>query len=159
MHHIGSQEVSDVMAFEQQRGFSSPLLIRDIFFQFVEPLLTETRLDWDNGSKDEWYLDTRSETHSQQEVEKAQKGTLTPLEKNAHKSARDCAAACRANEECFQYLYQNNICRMHKSIKHGQPTDAASNDKERYVSGWDVYKIRAWAREHQHCSSVLWPNV
>ena len=159
MHHIGSEEVSDFDAFEQARNFSAPMRVRDIYHQFLEPHLTEVRVDWDNGSQDETFLDPESGKHSEEEIEAAKKDDLTPLEKKAHLSFRDCREACVASNDCFQFRFHNSICGIHRSIKHGEPTKREWNEEERSMSGWDVAKIKAWVKSHDKCGAIQWPDL
>lgn len=133
--------------------------IKDIFHRFMEPHLTDRRLNWDNGADNEIYLNATAGHYEDWELEKAHKDNMTPLEQKAHLSFEDCGAACLARGDCFQYRFHNGICGMQHSFKHGHPTPGSDNAQDRYESGWDVKNILKWVKAHDKCPPVRWPDV
>ncbi|KAH6606752.1 glycosyltransferase family 31 [Trichoderma cornu-damae] len=160
MHHVGSEELSDLYAFERERNFAFPMRIKDLYHKFVAPQLAPIRPDWDNLSDDVLYLNESSNMHDGNQLRKAKKQGLSPLEKMAHSSFDGCRQACEADKACLQYRFHRGICGFSWRIKHGHPRPKEGHTLDRWMSGWDVGKIQAWVREHDHCDEKInWPLV
>lgn len=159
MHHIGSEELSDFHAFERKQDFAGPVRIRDIYHRFFEPQLVSVRQDWDNLSDDTFYLDANKATYEQWQLDRAKKeDEMSDLEQRAHESYNNCRKACLSLEECFQFRYHDGVCSTSKSFKHGNPAKPEDKPKDRWMSGWDVDKIKAWVDEHDECDAIEWPQ-
>lgn len=160
MHHVGSEEVSDFDAFEESRGYAQPMRIKEIFHQFVELGLKEFRLDWDNMSGDILYLNASSGAHSEEDIERARSGNdMSELEKDAHLSFHDCRLACLEFDDCYQFLYHDEMCVLNEKFGHGRPApwDEDSPKSERMMSGWNVERIRKWVAANKDCGPLQWP--
>ena len=157
MHHIGAEEVSDFDAFEQERNFSRPILIKDIYHKFIEGNLQRFREDWDNQSDDDVYLDPAQGEYEEWEVERVKTDDLSENEKVAHLSFDNCRKQCFEKDECLQFMYHNGICKTSNSIRYGAPTEHKDEPRDQYLSGWCVKKIEKWVREHQDCPAVEFP--
>ncbi|KAK3689206.1 glycosyltransferase family 31 protein [Podospora appendiculata] len=170
MHHMNSEEISTFWEFERRRtakaakaGDSTPLLIKDIYTEYLASKLQPKREDWDNRSDDRFYLDTEDQS---KKWEDWQLGRMKPykdynaFEKKAHLSFEDCAAACESlsESECFQYKYQKGICMFSRSVMLGKPVKE-DDDLGHTISGWDVKKIDAWVKAQGECTKILWPEV
>ncbi|KND94347.1 hypothetical protein TOPH_01254 [Tolypocladium ophioglossoides CBS 100239] len=116
MHHASAQEVSEIYAFEQERNFSYPMRIKDLYHRFVEDRLRAARDDWDNLSDDVFYLNSSASDYDDWELKRAKKENLSALEMAAHQSFDDCRRACQSLDECFQYRFHNGICAISYTI-------------------------------------------
>lgn len=167
MHHMNAEEINSFWHFEQRRqaaltsaGESRPLLLKDIYEEFLAPHLAETREDWDNAADNRYYLDMDSDRkwHDWQTKRMKQASEYNEFEKVAHQSFEDCAAACKSlgEDECFRYKYEKGACSISNSFIMGKPVKKESGDKK-VISGWDVEKIQAWVKKQGSCSKVQWP--
>jgi hypothetical protein len=160
MHHVGSEELSDLYAFERERNFSFPMRIKDLYHQFVEPQLAPIRPDWDNFSDDVFYLNVSANMHDDNQLRRAKLKGLSPLERLAHLSFDSCQRACQVDTACLQYRFHHGICGFSWKIKHGLPKPKEEHILDRWMSGWDVDKIQAWVQEHEKCNDkIKWPLV
>ncbi|KAK0625036.1 glycosyltransferase family 31 protein [Bombardia bombarda] len=160
MHHMNSEDISTFWDFER-RCTHRPLLIRDLYLHFFAPLLQPQRTAWDNLSDEIFYLDMDNTTHPAREwdkklLERAKpRNRLNEYEKTAHRSAEDCAAACRSvsYRECFQWRFRRGQCGFGTAFVLGEPGELV------VVSGWDVERIQAWVEYQGECERVLWPEI
>ncbi|KAL6864125.1 glycosyltransferase family 31 protein [Trichoderma novae-zelandiae] len=162
MHHVGSEELSRLYAFERERNFAFPMRIKDLYHQFVAPQLVPIRPDWDNMSDDVFYLDMSSSSDllDEEQLSRVKTEELSGLEMMAHLSFDSCRAACQADDECLQYRFHDGICGFGRRIIHGQPKSKEDHILQRWMSGWDVDKIEAWVQEHNSCDeNIDWPLV
>ncbi|KAK4233087.1 glycoprotein-N-acetylgalactosamine 3-beta-galactosyltransferase 1 [Achaetomium macrosporum] len=169
MHHLNAEEINMFWHFERRNqlvrtksGKSRPLILKDIFEEFVVLHLNEIRRDWDNMARDRVYLDRKAQMWDDGQLARMKKAEdYNKYEKKAHLSFEDCAAACKSLPygECFQYKYQNGVCTMGRAITLGNPIRREEEEDQRIISGWDVEKIRAWVRKHSRCDKINWPNV
>lgn len=160
MHHVGSEELSDLHAFERERNFAFPMRIKDLYHQFVAPQLAPIRPNWDNMSDDVFYLNVSSKLHDDEQLKKAKTKDLSHIEKMAHLSFDSCQAACQADKECLQYRFHHGICGFGRKIIHGHPKPKEDHILDRWMSGWDVDKIQAWVQKHNSCDEEIdWPLV
>jgi hypothetical protein len=161
MHHVGPEEVSMMEAFQRERGYAGPMLIKDVYHRFVAPHIKDYQQDWDNLSDDAWYMDTsEGSKHSKEDLERAKKGDeLSELEKKAHESVEECRRLCQYGDGCLQWRFRGGVCRTGRSIRHGHPTKKTDNGDERTISGWNVESVRAWVGERDDCGEVKWPVV
>lgn len=158
MHHVVAQDISDLYAFEKERKFAQPLRIKDLYHKFMEPHLLEDRADWDNLSDDTVYLNTSMAKYDEWEINRAKKDGLSNEEAQAHKSFEDCKKACQSIDDCLQFRYQNYICRTSRKLKHGKPSAKENEEFKRFLSGWNVERIKAWIDKQGDCSGpVKWP--
>ncbi|KAK3935209.1 hypothetical protein QBC46DRAFT_423419 [Diplogelasinospora grovesii] len=169
MHHMNSEEINSFWEFErnwydgQNLSEASPLLLRDIYDEYLAPNLQERLEDWDNLSDNRFYLDTEDENR---EWEKWQLDKMkntkeyNEFEKKAHLSFEDCGKACKSlsDKECFQWKYHDGICSISDSFHLGKPVKKAHREKDRKKSGWDVEKINKWTAKQSNCDEVLWPK-
>lgn len=169
---MNAEEINTFWHFERKRMVAEsragrplrPIVIRDIFDEFLKPKLKETREDWDNAADNTYYLDLSDPKHKWQDWQinrMKSKEKLNELEKKAHLSFEDCAAACKSvgTNECFQYKYQWGACSFSKAFLLGKPVPKAEHNKDRIYSGWDVDKIKKWASEQKACDEIRWPDV
>jgi hypothetical protein len=166
MHHMNSEEISSFWEFESRRyaaqslpSAPGPLRIKDIYHEFFEPKLVETRDDWDNLADDVFYLNATARNYEDWELGRTKKEKdMSDEEKSAHLSFNDCRLACETLKDCFQYRYQNGICGTSYAFKLGKPVKKEKEDKDRWFSGWDVDKINNFIEEQGECGKVRWPG-
>ncbi|KAI2463836.1 glycosyltransferase family 31 protein [Annulohypoxylon bovei var. microspora] len=152
--------------FYESQGTSQPTLrFKDIYHEFVAPKLKSRRGDWDNMSEDVVYLDPgHGERYLPWQKEKDRLKKLQyqlhvpAIEMNAYKSYEDCRKLCKAVNNCFQFSYHAGACIYNKSFKLGKPTLKADKEEDKWISGWNVERIRAWVEEQGQCDDPVWPN-
>lgn len=172
MHHLNSEEINGFWAWERERSRphnasepdqQRPLLIKDIYHQYLEPHLVESRIDWDNRANDRYYLDATDAKHSWEkwQKDKTKKAEdMNEFEKRAHLSFQDCAAACQSlpADQCFTYRYMPGICMTAKAFALGKPVKKDEHG-DRMMSGWDIKKIKKFIKEQGDCEEIYWPKV
>ncbi|KAK1783381.1 hypothetical protein QBC45DRAFT_447771 [Copromyces sp. CBS 386.78] len=168
MHHMNSEEINTFWEFERRfrreqlaSGNPRPLLIKDIYHEYLEPKLKREQLDWDNKSDDRFYVDLAAKTWDEGTLHRMKKPEeYNELEKVAHRSASDCEAACKSlgPDDCVQYKYENGKCAMHKSFILGKPVPKKEGEKQT-ISGWDVEKIKEWTEKEKVCNKIQWPKL
>ena len=96
------------------------------------------------------------------EGKKLDKRTVEPIsdaERNAHLSFEKCAQACEKNDQCFQYVYFDEVCKLGLSFRLGQyvaPKGPKGNIV--YKSGWMLTRIREWQKANS-CKEPQWPEL
>ena len=162
---MGSEEIDTFFDFERRlyknRGSDKPLLIRDIYYEFLEPHITPRRDDWDNKSEDRFYLDMDRQDEKKWDDWKVgrmkKQEDMSELEKAAHKSFDDCSRACLSvGEDCFQFAYQDGLCGFQRSFRLGKPLKKESKPMS---SGWNVELIKKWTKERSNCETIWWPKI
>ena len=140
----------------------------DIFWSLIQPILTPSLSDWDNGSEDILYPPKRS----QEDFERDPSASWIPsnaVEKAAAHSFEGCRDACKAEKHCFQFAFRANRtsdgqpteefphqCGLRKAItlgekvevKDGEEEEAEGKKKVGVKSGWDLERIEMWTRKH-----------
>ncbi|KAK0611898.1 glycosyltransferase family 31 protein [Immersiella caudata] len=164
MHHMNSQEIDEFWSFERSWNSVSryrPLLIKDVYHQYLGPKLQSIREDWDNNSNDQHYFDptSRSQDWSDKKDKVKDRDKYNAAEKVAHLSAGKCAAACKSAKECFQWKYYHGLCSFHKEFSMGKPVKRHPDSAKQVISGWDVEKILKWINDQGDCGRVDWPDI
>lgn len=164
MHHMNSEEISEFWEFEHRRSANDqrPLVFKDVYHRYLEPKLVEMREDWDNHSDDWFYIDFDAKDRAWEDwrVDRAvEDKEKSELEKKAHESFDDCARACEAHDECFQFGWKDNCCGMKRSFVLGWPVKKEKVERKRTKSGWDIAKINDWVKDQGDCKRVIWPEV
>jgi hypothetical protein len=163
---MNSQEIDEFWSFE--RAWNSapryrPLLIKDIYHQYLGPKLQAVREDWDNNSDDQHYFDptSKSQDWTDKKDRVKDRKRYNEAEKVAHFSAKHCAAACKSvsHNECFQWKYYQNLCSFHREFSMGKPVKSNPDSAKQVVSGWDVEKILKWINDQGDCGRVNWPEA
>lgn len=166
---MNSEEVSTFWDWERRRYASqkSPtaLLLKDIFLEFLDPKLQQTREDWNNLSDDRYYVNKTDPDHQWEDWRVGQmknESQYNEFEKRAHLSFDDCGKACESlgTDECFGYRWSDDCCSMSNSFLLGKPVKKDDNEKKRTMSGWDIKKIRKWIDDQgPTCDKILWPDI
>lgn len=101
MHHMNSEEVSQVWEYEQKRKSTGFVQIKDMYQAFFAPHLVEQRDDWSNLSDDVCFIGP--DEVAQAEASDGEKGRQKPekdktvVERQAHHSAEFCSKVCIAD--------------------------------------------------------------
>ncbi|PSR99228.1 glycosyltransferase family 31 protein [Coniella lustricola] len=166
MHHMNSEEISSFWEFERRRYRTNkkPLLFSEVFDEFIASKISARRDDWDNGADEWFYLDFKAENHEWEDwrLDRAiKRDEMSDLEKVAHMSFESCKRACLHHEDCFQFMWHNDCCAMHSSMRLGQPMrkKLGEHNKMRFLSGWDMAKVRKWVAEHDCKDEIEWPEA
>ncbi|KAH9906964.1 glycosyltransferase family 31 protein [Xylariomycetidae sp. FL2044] len=178
MHHMNAEEVSNVWQFEQTRKTDRTIMIRDLYEALIKPKMQVSRNDWDNLSDDVCYmsLDPNKQASAEGLARDRQKpeDEMNDIEKEAWKSAENCAKVCdsiegnlddesendkeKKNRSCFQWRWQDEICCTSRSFKLGAPKPSPDNkqDKSRWMSGWHLKGINDWIEAMGDCKEPAW---
>ncbi|KAI1812641.1 glycosyltransferase family 31 protein [Poronia punctata] len=176
MHHMDSEEISNVWQYEQTRKTDRILMIRDLYESLIAHKIQKTREDWDNGSDDVCYLnpDPEAQERADGQARDRQKkeDEMSEIEKQAWKSPQDCEKVCEyelteadaGDEEkqlgrnCFQYRWHDEVCCTSRSFKFGQPKPEPTDDdtKTRWTSGWYIKGISDWINAMGECKEPAW---
>jgi hypothetical protein len=176
MHHMNSEEISTFWDFERRHFWTlasqspaalaarRPLLLRDIYAEFLAPKLVRAREDWDNLADDVYYFDADS---PEREWESWRLGRLrkqdgmSAAEKKAHLGFSECRAACESvgPDACMSFKWSDGLCGFGRAFQLGKPTKREDEQQKRTMSGWPVAKIEKWIAEQGECTSIEWPYV
>ena len=121
-------------AADANRG-PTPLLFKDVFRSHVLETIRQypTRSRWDNLADSYTY-------------------TATLRSQFAHVSVDACRAACDLRDECLQFAWEPNKCRLGTVVRIGESIvsgrEKPSGNRDRLVSGWMVSRIERWM-QHQ----------
>ncbi|KAH8886006.1 hypothetical protein GQ53DRAFT_750838 [Thozetella sp. PMI_491] len=167
MHHVDSEEMSLFWEYEMNRHLEiaektsavvSPVLLRDMYFQYFAPRVSDVRDDWDNISGDVLYLAGRPSDGEKSKVVPERK--RKDYEKVAHHSVENCRTACEKMPDCFQYLFKpDEFCKLGKSFRIGYPMAPEKDPAKRHTAGWLRERIQAWVDAQGECESAIWPTI
>ncbi|KAI0141220.1 glycosyltransferase family 31 protein [Xylariaceae sp. FL1272] len=175
MHHMNSEEISNVWQFEKSRKTRDILMIKDLYESLIAPKMKDTRENWNNLSDDVCYLkpdkeaQDKADGHDKDRQRKEE--DLSEVEKNAWKSPEDCAKVCESeitgedandkqknrDRKCFQYRWHDDVCCTSKSFKFGEPKAEPKDDsKTKWTSGWYLKGIEDWIDAKGPCDKPAW---
>lgn len=160
MHHLASEEIDELDKFELKRRFKSPVLIRDVFHDIVQPKLRNDHDDWDNQSDDVYYFDptSRKFDKSETDLRKSETG-YNDAEKEAHLGFDQCRAACESLPDCVQFRFGKGICSTSTAVRFGKPAEVGKEAEDSSKSGWMVHRINEWAKKHDDCGKPKFPTL
>lgn len=160
MHHVGSQEISEFDSLERLRNYSSPMLIRDVFEAFISSKVVTLRPGWDNQSDEIHFVDPSLPEEKVSWVDRRkmrEPGALPQYQQVAHSSPGACQSACVSLKNCLQWRFFRGVCSVSSTVKMGRPR--LKSPEDRLTSGWEVDRIKAWAKANEDCGEVIWPEV
>lgn len=104
-----------------------PILFKDLFNYLLLPLIHSNPniTNWDNLASFLTYTDSSGT------------GSF------AHMTFDSCRAACDLREECVQYAWEPNKCRLGNVVKFGEPV---AQDK-RMISGWVQHRVEKFGEK------------
>jgi hypothetical protein len=123
----------DAFVTIQLTKIQHPLLFKDLF-HYVAPQITSILEDWDNTD------DSRK---------------IYPANKASYTSFEHCKIACEADKLCFQFVYDGTACALSHHIRLGKERSPEENGTQRYISGWNMERIREWTMKN-NCASAHW---
>ncbi|KAF1815682.1 hypothetical protein P152DRAFT_479574 [Eremomyces bilateralis CBS 781.70] len=123
MHHVQPTEARKLYDFERHRAhYKKPLSFSELFTDLEFPVIISSREDWDNLSENKEF-------------------TTDTLEA--------CRAACHDADDCFQFHFNGELCRLHDRIRMGTRKDPEG--EKRWTSEWRVDKINKWVKNNLPC--------
>lgn len=160
MHHLASEEIDELDKFELNRQFKSPVLIKDVFHDIIQPKLRNDHDDWDNTSDDAYYFDPVSRKFDDTETRLRKQSThYNSAEKKAHLGFDECRAACQSLQDCMQFRFGKGICATSTAVRFGKPAEVSQEASDNYKSGWMVQRINDWAKKHNDCGTPKFPKL
>ncbi|KAF7547104.1 hypothetical protein G7Z17_g7949 [Cylindrodendrum hubeiense] len=101
MHHMNSEEVSQVWDYEQNRKSTGFVQIKDMYEAFFAPHLVDRRDEWDNLSDDVCYIapdeTAQNEASDHQKSRQKDEKEKNAYERVAHLSPEHCSKVCVAD--------------------------------------------------------------
>ncbi|KAJ3473750.1 hypothetical protein NLG97_g10151 [Lecanicillium saksenae] len=160
LHHAASEEIDELDKFERKRNFKSPVLIKDIFHEIIQPKLRNDYEEWDNLSDDVYYFDPVSRQFDENEMRlRKDENSYNEEEKLAHLSFEHCQATCKSLNECIQFRFGNGICSTSTAVRFGKPAQDTKEGFTTHKSGWMVQRINEWAKKHEKCGKPKFPEL
>ncbi|RDW82714.1 hypothetical protein BP6252_03826 [Coleophoma cylindrospora] len=80
---------------------------------------------------------------------------LSESEKVAHESFANCRKVCAEKQECFQFVWWKDTCKLGLSFRLGKYQEADRLGEGTVSSGWMVQRIRDWTAENA-CTAPRW---
>ncbi|TVY40953.1 hypothetical protein LSUB1_G003109 [Lachnellula subtilissima] len=138
-HHLTPVDMKEFAQFEKSRlDKLGPWTHMEFFNDFVRGSLPDSRENWDNVASDPGEF-----------------GKTGGVESNAA-SFEDCAQACEANKECFQYSHHGDICYIGMSVRLGYKKEV--DQEGTWRSGWNKTRLADWASKQPICKSITFPK-
>ncbi|KAK6435445.1 hypothetical protein LTR95_008364 [Oleoguttula sp. CCFEE 5521] len=143
MHHVDSNVVDSMWAFEQQFAAQQrPLLFQDLYEHVLPQGLPSSRSEWDNRCPGSVF-DIRD-----------------PLPEDAKISNEACSQACDEIPHCMQALFKEGECKLYKCFtlgKYSRGTDSSDVDRTSWHSTWKRERIKEWIDSHASCTAAWTP--
>ncbi|KAL9086655.1 MAG: hypothetical protein Q9159_004064 [Coniocarpon cinnabarinum] len=171
-HHMTGMDVEHMFDFEQDwlrrhQGLGrQPIKHKDVFEKFVWPLIQENgghRDGWDNLSQDVKIPEDKQERDedgnaSNKDEDSANSGSVDAIEKEeeeeedngAWRSAEACSMACDNMQECLQWSWKPDKCRLGTVIRLGKDV-SKDEEGQHMVSGWLVHRVERFRRKMEPC--------
>lgn len=136
------------------------MLIKDVFFDIIQPKLRNDHDNWDNLAEDIFFFDPMSRQFDENETRhRKEDKDHNEAETQAHLSFDHCRAACESRKECVQFRFGNGICSTSTAVRFGQPAEEKKEAYYNYRSGWMVPRINEWAKKHRDCGKIKFPTL
>ena len=122
--------------------------MRELYEQFMDPVVTAEKEDWDNLSDDAVFRRPENDDGYGKAPED------WSIQERAHLSFENCLEACALYSRCFQHLYRDDgACGLSYSYRLGRKRDPEVGVS--FKSGWDLPRI-AKVRALAPCHSPHW---
>jgi len=136
LHHISGEDMQSLWQWVEDWKVKTmsmkPFLFKDMF-DYVAPQITGILEDWDN-------------------TDDSMK--IYPRNNAPHTTFEYCKLTCEADRFCFQFVY-NGTCALSNHIRLGRKREPEENGTQRYISGWNMERIRDWTMK-TNCTSAHW---
>ncbi|KAL2357405.1 hypothetical protein BJ546DRAFT_308918 [Cryomyces antarcticus] len=131
-HHVSSSEIESLYGFEKEwaRNASSLLRHSDVFKKFILPQI-------------------------QREPERDNWSNLSDVSQKSINSTEECRAICEDQEDCMQFSYSLDNCRMSTAVRL-EHSSSADNSSPTVHSGWIVERIGNFVRDMEPCNGEGW---
>ncbi|KAF5590559.1 glycosyltransferase family 31 [Fusarium subglutinans] len=141
-HKAHSRDIARYYQLEKNWDFKRPMLFKDFFTLIIAPDLGKRREWWDNLSSlfDVTSANANSPPAPHSNYDRS-------LWANAWKSADACEAACESWDECMQWSYYDDLCRMDDKLTMGSgfaPGMYQRRTRLLITSGWLLPRIKNW---------------
>jgi hypothetical protein len=70
-------------------------------------------------------------------------------------SFEECARACEADTQCFQYAHHGHTCHIGMSVRLGHKKEA--DEGGIWQSGWNQTRIADWISSQPPCDHITFP--
>ncbi|KAJ4052044.1 hypothetical protein NW761_014335 [Fusarium oxysporum] len=141
-HKAHSRDIARYYELEKGRDLKRPMLHGDFFKRTIAQDLDKRREWWDNLSS---LFDVTSANANSPPVPQSKYNRS--LWTNAWKSVDACEAACESWDECMQWSYYDDLCRMDDKLIMGSGfAPGMFQRKTRLIitSGWLLHRIKDW---------------
>ncbi|ATZ46428.1 hypothetical protein BCIN_01g10270 [Botrytis cinerea B05.10] len=136
LHHLAGTDMEDLWLWIEDwkaRTMSmQPFLFKDLF-EYIAPQLVPRMNDWENTDE----------------------GWKIYHQKGSPVSFSQCKAACVADKLCFQFVSHDSTCALSHTIRLGGKRLPKNEDDHKYISGWNLERIREWT-SNTKCTSAHW---
>lgn len=119
--------VNTIASDDSNFGSLPPILFRDLFQSLLLPLIHSSPniSNWDNLASSLEYTDSSGSGQY------------------AHMTFDSCRAACDLREECVQFAWEPNRCRIGTVVRLGEPVDS----ERRMSSGWVQRRVERYGQQ------------
>ncbi|KAJ4307610.1 hypothetical protein N0V84_012609 [Fusarium piperis] len=141
-HKVHSRDVARYYELEKTWDYQMPMLHGDFFKRMIAPNLDKRREWWDNKSS--LFEITSANADS---PPAPQSGYNTSLWAHAWKSVDACEAACESWDECMQWSYYDDLCRLDDKLTMGSgyaPGMIQRKTGLMITSGWFIDRLQTW---------------
>ncbi|ORX96651.1 hypothetical protein BCR34DRAFT_179453 [Clohesyomyces aquaticus] len=159
-HHMTADDIDMLWGFQKSwtktEGWDKAYLFKNAFYEFVDPILTERKEEWDNLSQDIKIRKPGSEEGLNSEANMAWY-KFSEKEKNATQSVDMCESVCKERKECLQWRWRREECLQGKVVRLGRKSEKREGkENEGWSSGWMVDRIRDAVKEWGQCEEPSW---
>ncbi|TVY39000.1 hypothetical protein LOCC1_G006871 [Lachnellula occidentalis] len=138
-HHLTPVDMKEFAQFEKSRlDKLGAWTHMELFNDFVTGSLLDSRENWDNVASDTGEF-----------------GKTGGVKSDAI-SFEDCAQACEANQDCFQYSHHGITCNIGMSVRLGYEKEA--DQEGTWRSGWNKTRLADWASKQPTCKTATFPK-
>ncbi|KAF3763184.1 family 31 glycosyltransferase [Cryphonectria parasitica EP155] len=149
-HKVHARDVARYYELEQAWDFTKPLTHGDFFMHMIAPDLERRREWWDNMSSK---FSVTSANKDDPPMPESVKDVKTW--KAAWNDVDSCEAACQAWDECTQWSFVEDLCKMDDKAVMGKgyaPEMSQRKTALMTTSGWVKERIAQWS---SHCTTSV----
>ncbi|KAH7021966.1 glycosyltransferase family 31 protein [Ilyonectria destructans] len=140
-HKVHNRDVAQFYEFEKNWDLNETLLYRDFFNNMILPSIQKPVEWWDNTA-------AKYEMNSFKEDGPSPSGNFDlELWKKSWESAEACEAACKGWDECMQWTFVEDLCKLDDGLVMGQGYAPAMWQRKtslKHTSGWVPERLDRW---------------